>query len=286
MVAYRDELIVAIKDKPELSSLDNSFVSQILDTFLAPIPDSVFDKYSSFTQCKRSKKCKELISSVRKHLRVVYGVFIKQPLPEFKNKLSSLSSYDDPFIDNVLQFHQSTHERHPTYKQVYKEIFSYLEKKNLPEQYVLGDFACGYNPFAYKFLPKKPSNYFVSDLSSSDMNFVQDFFTRTKISGKAIAFDLLSDEFSKFMASTKFDVVFLFKALDSLETVKRHSSKRVFSELQSRFIVVSFPSVTIGGNQTISSSKRWWFENFCTQNNWDFEVFSTSTEQFYLIEKN
>ena len=285
MVAFKEELISAIKDKPELSSLDDYFVSQILDVFLAPLPDSVFDKYSSFTQCKRSKKCKELISSVRKHLRVVYGVFIKQPLFDFKKHLSSLSSYDDPFVDNILQFHQSTQERFSTYKQVYKEIFYYLEKKNLPEQYVLGDFACGYNPFSYKFLPKKPSNYFVSDLSSVDMGFVQEFFNRTNISGKATAFDLLSDEFSKFMASTKFDVVFLFKALDSLETVKRHSSKRVFSELQSRFIVVSFPSVTIGGNQTISSSKRWWFENFCEQNGWKFEVFSTSNEQFYLIEK-
>lgn len=286
MVAYRKELIVLIKDKPELSSLDDSFVSHILDSFLAPLPETVFDKYSSFTQCKRSKKCKELISAVRKHLRVVYGVFIKKSLFESKNKLLTLSSYDDPFINSILQFHQSTQERFSIYKQVYQGIFSYLKKKNLPKNYVLGDFACGYNPFAYKFLPNKPSHYFVADLSSRDMNFVQEFFLNTKISGTAQSFDLLSEEFSTFMSSHKFDVVFLFKALDSLESVKRHSSKRIISELQSRFIIVSFPLVTIGGNQIISSSKRWWFENFCTQNKWVFEVFSTPNEQFYLVEKN
>lgn len=281
---YEQELISLIKEKSELNSLDDIYVKKILSLYFKDSANSVFDKYTSFQQCKRSKKCKELVTNVRKHLRTVYGLFILEPLISFQKIISSLKSFESESINKILLTHQSTNERFSSYDEFYSVIFEKLFKKGLPKNFSLGDFACGCNPFAYNYLPIKPNNYLAIDLSSEDMSLTQSFFNNTNISGIAKAFDLMSDEFFSWISQQSFDLVFLFKALDSFETIKRHSSKKILSKINASFFVVTFPLISIGGKQSIASSKRWWFENFCTKNDWKFEIFIIGNEQIFLVD--
>lgn len=284
-LVFEDEFVSLIKNKDELKSLDSNFVKQILFKQLDWSVVKKLNFYSSFKQLKRSKISKDLISSTRKILRERFGMFIKKPLVKDRKKLLSIKNYESDFVDKILSSHQSTFERKRFYEKLYFNIFSTLFEMGLKKDFSLGDFACGYNPLSYKYFSVKPINYFACDLSSLEMDLINSFFENTNINGKAHGFDLLSNEFSNFLKNHYFDVVFLFKALDSLESVKKHSSKKLIAKINSSFFVVSFPLVSIGGKKSISSSKRSWFENFCVKEKWDFKTFSISNELFYIIKK-
>jgi len=283
---FKSELLSLIKEKPELNSLDDSYVDSIFQSLLDARSIIKLNSYSSFKQCKRSKVCNTLVSSTRKILRERYGVFIRKPLVSFKKNLSLVDSFNSPIVDIILNSHQSTFERFSYYSSFYPLLFEELFSLGLKKSFSLGDFACGYNPLSYKFLPVKPSKYFACDLSEVDMGLINSFFKQTNIVGSAKGFNILSDDFFKFLESNSFDVVFLFKALDSLEAVKKHSSKSFLDKIDSDILVVSFPLVSIGGNVVIDSSKRSWFENFCVKQGWFFKTLSLPNELFYIIVKN
>lgn len=282
---FESEILSLIQNKSELKSLDSSYVKKIFFSVLSSSDVEKLNSYTSFKQCKRSKVCATLISQTRKILRERYGVFIRKPILGYEKKLLSLSSFEDSFIDTVLSFHQSTFERLSYYASFYPLLFKELFSLGLKKNFSLADFACGYNPLAYKYLPIKPFSYFACDLSSNEMSLIYSFFKSQKISGEAKGFDLLSNEFLDFISTKKFDVVFLLKALDSLETVKKHSSKKLLDSINTRFFVVSFPLVSIGGKNTIDSSKRSWFEKFCEKQSWNYSTLSVPNELFYVVKK-
>jgi len=217
---YEQELIALIKEKPELASLDDSYVQDVLKTNFASVSNSVFDKYTSFDQCKRGKKCKELVTNVRKYLRIVYGLFVIQPLEDFQKTINSLKSYESDATDKMLLAHQSTTERFASYNQLYVDLFEKLHEKGLSKEFTLADFACGCNPFAYKYLPTKPKHYTAVDLSSKDMEIVQTFFDNTNISGEAKSFDVSSTNFESWIEKKHFDVIFLFTSHSSASSLR------------------------------------------------------------------
>ena len=78
--------------------------------------------------------------------------------------------------------------------------------------------------------------------------------------------------------------MFLFKALDSLEAVARHASKPFLASLPTRFLVVSFALRSIGGNTSIGSNRRKWFENFCSKQGWELQTLQVPNELFYVVK--
>lgn len=273
---FIDEIIDLIKQKKELSTLDNNFIHQVICSEPYVVPA----KYISFTMFKKSKLCKDIVSSTRKKLRDVYGLFLDVPLTQ--KHIDRLVSTD---TISLLAFHKSTQERTIYYASIYALIFDVLDGLGLKKDYNLADIACGYNPLAYDFLPRKPVHYFAYDLSSQDMSSLQYFFNKFSISGSAQAFDALSTRFYEEIASKNFDVTFLFKALDPLESVQRHSSKKLLSALQSSFFVVSFSLFSIGGKVPIPMSKRSWFDKFLVKQGWEFKTLQIPNEIFYIIKK-
>lgn len=247
-----DKLLNLIKSKKELSHIDDA----VIQSFLPVV------KYDDFEKFKRTKKCKEIVSSVRAKLRIIYGVFIRK----------NIFSFDD---EHILLKHQSTNERLPFYSEIYRTIFSLVD---LRDDYRLADLACGYNPFAIDFLPVKPGYYFALDISPEHAKLITDFFSYKHVNGLCVSENLLYVDIKE-----KFDIIFLFKALDSLEFLERHSSKKLLVSLDTKYFVVSFSLVTIGGKGRIQANKRSWFEKFIKKNNWYFDSFSVENEVFYVI---
>lgn len=264
------ELVSLIKEKPELASLDDDFVSDILckESFV------VDAKYVTFAQFKKSALCKKIVSQTRKRLRETYGVFIKQPLRQ-------IAQMD---AKTILLAHQSTFERFEHLELIYELVFDKLFARGLSKEFTLLDVACGHTPFSLSYFPVKPCKYIACDLSSEDMMFVQDFLSSQGQKGTAKAIDVLSDNFLSWVSSFSVDVCFLLKALDSFEQRKRNSSKQILSAITAQFFVVSFALQSIGGKTPIAAHKRTWFEKFCTKQGWSFETVQIPNEVFYLVQ--
>jgi predicted RNA methylase len=288
MIPFKENCIKTIKEKKELSSLDDEFIERILENKILlklKLSEKKLTKNTegkTYAQYRRNKECKTIISETRKYLRNIYGVFIKKQLEDevFKEEL------DEEKINELLEAHQSTSERKQYYQEFYKQIFEVLTEDGLAENYKLLDLACGFNPFSYEKIPVKPREYTAIDLSKSDMEKINLFFKKTKINGKAMPFDLLSSEFNNWLdKNNNYDVVFLLKALDSLEVVERHSSKKLLSKLKAKYVVVTFPKLTIGGKQSIADNKRNWFETFCKANSWELKEINLQNERIFIIIK-
>jgi 16S rRNA (guanine(1405)-N(7))-methyltransferase len=303
------KIALDVKAKKELSGLSNEFVSEkILQVFkknpklekafvkkinsLGKIDNDIDKKtYEKFT---RSAEFKEVVSSCRKELREVYGVFISSHFDERKKLLEELkksitSSKDDrnnihslELHNKILALHHSTKERLPYYSNVYMRIF---EKTGIPKTIV--DLACGLNPLSYPYIHAKP-DYYAYDLGAEDMEFVSEYFKIKGIKGEAKAVDLLS-EASKDIDIAELtknkDITFLFKAVDSLEAAKRHSSKALLSSISSKFVVVSFATKSIGGRKIIGKQKRAWFDKFLAKQGLLYSMFEIPNENFYIIKK-
>jgi 16S rRNA (guanine(1405)-N(7))-methyltransferase len=243
------ELVKKIKSKKELKHLDDDFVIKLLR------------QKQIKTHNKRSKEYKALLKEMRKDLRDVYGVFI---LKNYDKKELWLK---EGKIDEILRLHKSTKERFGYYKEVYDRIFSIT---GFPKKIL--DLGCGLNPLSYKYLNCKPY-YIASDISKEDLLFIEKFFKEYKIKGRTIKADLTEK-----IPDVKVDVCFMFKLLDSLETLKLNITKKLLRKIKAKYIIVSFPTMSIGGKKEMHERK--WFEELIS----DATKFTIPNEVFYIIK--
>lgn len=242
------EIIQGIKKKRELASLDDQFVKERILDFVKE------NKIDVKTLDKRSRKYEDLFKSVRKKCFDIYGLFKG---------------------GKTLETHISTKERLPYYSAIYREIFSITGK---PKKIL--DLGCGLNPLSYRYLKSTPE-YYASELGKEDCKIIEKFFKENKIKGKVFQFDLLKDDYSKLPKS---DVCFLFKVLESLETVKKNVSLEILKKLNTRWIVVSFSKKSITG-KTIKKKGRSWLRRMLSELGYNYQTLDIGDEIFYVIEK-
>jgi len=277
----QDELLKnKILDKRELKSIDYEILSKV---FLEEKKGNkkLYKKIEDKKFNEKSKEFKEFVKIVRKRLREIYGVFFKDSLSEEQkeNLLKKLGTEnEDKTIKKILKSHLSTYERYSTLVDVYKQIFS---TTGCPDKIL--DLGCGYTPFSYSYLGYEPE-YVASDISKDNLNFIKKYFDFKKINGQIISADLTEKEdINKISEISKScEVCFLFKLLDSLEAIKRGSSKELLDSLKCDFFVISFPKGTISGKKTITS-KRKWFQKI--MDNMTFlDEFEMGPETYYVLK--
>jgi ribosomal protein RSM22 (predicted rRNA methylase) len=160
------QIIKQIKKKPELSYIDNSLISQVLENYL--------DKYKISLKNLKPSQQKTLVKEIRAQLRLYTGRFQKgtkkRDLLLKQNKISDL-----------LKTHTSTAERLSFYPEL-KKLIEKLKVKSIL------DLGCGLNPIA---LANKDIKYNASDVQTSDLKLVGTFFKKNKISGKVFMNNLL-----------------------------------------------------------------------------------------------
>jgi|GEM_PF-543221 len=272
------EIVTAIKGKRELSTLDDAYVRDRIQKILKKerrISEKIAQS-KSFKEFSRSAEFKALKSLVREELRKVYGVFQKEKKKGERGKNENASP------EEKLLSHRSSAERYAYYEEIYKKLFSITGKPT-----TLLDLGCGANPYSYAMLGCTP--YYVAvDLPSSDLQEIADFFRKRKIEGEVLGVDLVNNyaKVGLLLESNHFDVAFLFKLLDSLETVKRNISGKLLDAVNATWLVVSFPTVSIGGKKHIKKERRAWFEKLLARKGWYYEELSVGNEVFYLVLKD
>lgn len=278
------QIIDHIKEKKEFHNLDDALVREKLEKILnnnQKLKNLVISVEPRLL--RKKKEYKVLIKTVRKELREIYGVFIMgnyQKITVHLEKLKKLNDLEEKhrLARKILGLHQSTKERLPYYEEIYKKIFEITGKpKNIL------DLGCGLNPFSYYFLECRPE-YIASDLNQKDLVPIQRFFEIEKIKGQTIAINL-ARHYDILKKIEDADVCFMFKLLDSLETAEWNISEKILKTLNAKFIVVSFPTKSLGGKKIIKKEKRAWFEKILLKNNYDYKTFEVSNEFFYVMKK-
>jgi 16S rRNA (guanine(1405)-N(7))-methyltransferase len=132
-----------------------------------------------------------------------------------------------------MKNHASTRERMPILEEFYRTIFS-----NLPPIDSVLDLACGLNPLSIPWMPlEKNFSYEAYDVFQDLMDLINAFFHRFQIHGMATQMNLLENYPRKQAALT-----LLLKTIPCLEQVDKNAGKKILSQIESKFAVISFPA--------------------------------------------
>lgn len=279
---HQQEIITAIKSKKELLALDSTLILDRVEKVLLQdkkIREKI-EKSKSFKELSRSTMFKEFVKEIRSELRSIYGVFDLDEKKEKKKLLKKIKEKpEEHLIEKLLLLHQSSKERFHSYKEIYEKLFEITGKPSS-----ILDLACGYNPYSYDYL-ECSSLYVAVDLPSDDLKDITEFFLVKGIEGEVLGVDLVRDyeKIGKLTEENPFDVVFLFKALDSLESVKRHISGKLLDCINAKWIIASFPTMSLGGKKHIPKERRTWFEKLLKRREWYFETMEVGDEVFYVV---
>ena len=223
---------------------------------------------------KRQTSDEEKIKLTKELLRKIFSAFISKKLLSLKEK--------EP--EWILRKHISTRERLNYYKEIYQRIFEEHKKASVI------DLGAGINGFSYKFFKEEGLDVDYTAVESVGqlvelMNF---YFRKNKLNSRGIHLSLFELEKVKKIIKEKKKprIVFLFKVIDALESLKRDYSKELIHELSSVSdkIVVSFATKSLG-NRTKFKANRTWISEFIYDHFKVSDDFELGGERYIVFEK-
>lgn len=227
------ELVRKVKEKKELQHLDDSFVHYYVTEYLR-----INKKERELIAGDKKSAIEKLVKHVRGIARPIFGVFVQ------------------PQAKSLLESHKSTQERLSFYSRFFEEIFKIT---GAPTSVL--DLACGYNPIAfYEFTTLRTTQYVCQDIF--DGKVLQDYFKNNSYDATYKPFDIIKnlDELRNKPFSHIFDICFLLKSLDTLESQSLHFSYDLFDAIRAKYIVVSFPTINVKGELLQRSSHNWFIK--------------------------
>lgn len=209
------------------------------------------DVEMAFSLCFKPKNSdEEQINCTRKVLHDVYGAFGSRKL--------FVKNEKDP--EWILRKHLSTRERLPYYSKIYGKIL-----KNFKG--TIFDLGAGVNGFSMGFASKV--KYVGIEGVGQLVTLMNNYFKKQKLDSMAIHLSLFElEKIKKLIKETKGrKIVFLFKVLDSLESLKRDYSKKLLTEITplADKVVVSFATRSMISRRPFKVSRNWIF-GFINQN--------------------
>ena len=219
----------------------------------------------------RYKKAKDMDKAVREKLHGITSAFMNEQ--EYKKARALAGEFCPENLESLLACHASTRERLPlaAMDELYNRIF---EVTGIPER--LLDLACGINPVY--FLAKLPQMQVTgADISGQSVNII------TVCGGKALHNDLLCTDS---IPAERYDVALLFKILPLLDRQREGSAMAVLNAVNAKYIVVSFPTRTLGGrNVGMEENYSRWMEAHMPENREIASRFTTDNELFYILKE-
>jgi hypothetical protein len=219
---------------------------------------------------KRQANEEEKIRLTRELLRKIFSAFISKKLLSPKNK-------DEEWF---LRKHISTRERLPYYKKIYERIFGNKEASII-------DLGAGINGFSYKFFTGK-IKYIAIDSVGQLIELVNFYLKGKKLNGRAIHLSLFEKEkvMNIIKKQGKPRIVFLFKVIDSLETLKRDYSKELISGIAplAEKVVLSFATKSLGNREKFKANRNW-IVDFIKSNFKVLDDFELGGERYIVFSK-
>ena len=219
--------------------------------------------YSQFA--KRQVTEDEKIKLTKELLRKIFSAFISKKLLSLKEK--------EP--EWILRKHISTKERLNYYKEIYQRIFeehkkweppagsSQLQHPNRKLNVSVIDLGAGINGFSYDFFNNEEIevDYTAIEAVGQLVDLMNFYFKKKKLNARGIHLSLFELEKVKKIISEekKPRIVFLFKVIDALESLKADYSKELISEVVkvSDKMVVSFATKSLGNRKKFKANRAW-----------------------------
>ena len=151
------------------------------------------------------------------------------------------------------------------------------------------DLGAGINGLSYNFFNEAGFNVSYTGVEAMGqlVDLMNDYFKKNNLNGSAIHLSLLELEKIKqiIKKTEKPRVVFLFKTIDSLELLERHSSKRLLLEVAPLVdkIVVSFATRSLIRKEKFKWDRKWLI-NFIKYNFNLIDDFKIGSERYIVFE--
>jgi 16S rRNA (guanine(1405)-N(7))-methyltransferase len=177
----------------------------------------------------------------------------------------------------VMARHASTRERLPILARFYAETLAGLP----PIRSVL-DVACGLNPLALPWMPLAPgASYHACDLYADLAEFLERFLALAGIVGGAGVCDLVRGA-----PKQPADLALALKLLPVLEQVDRAAPLRLLRELDAPYLLVSFPTRSLGGRgKGMAENYERRFRELVAGEGWEVTAFVFPGELAFLVRK-
>jgi len=243
--------------------------------------ESLFDKLSSnkkysdvcpdtirrvISECEgRYKKAKDMEKAVREKLHGITSAFNELGVDAAQAAVSISSDAD---LESMLKRHASTRERLPlsAMDALYAKVF---ETTGAPESIL--DLACGLNPLY--LIHRFDCRVVGVDISKSCTGLIPE----------GVWGDLLCENA---IPSERFHIALLFKILPLLERQKSGSAMDVMNRIDAEYLVVSFPTRTLGGrNVGMEDNYTAWMETHMPENRTVAARFTTENELYYVLKE-
>ncbi len=265
-----ETLILKIKQKKELAGISDKTVAEMLVKLFKREP-KLF-KELSIKVNEKSAAYTQTIKLARAELRRSYGLFRVEKVEE-----------EIRDVEKVLFSHSSTKERMSFYAELYPRLFSITGKPT-----VILDLGCGVNPFSVELMKLNKLKYYAYDISEKEVELLNKFFEwkhaeSKNFVGKAEVLDVSKIELVRKLPTA--DVCFMFKITDILDRGKGHKkTEEVMTAVPARFVVISFPTLTMSGKR-MTAPRRRWMEWLCNRLGYEYQVLEFENELFYVVRK-
>jgi len=216
------------------------------------------------------KKPKDIEKAAREKLHGVTSAFMTES--EYKRAMKLAG---EAALEPLLQCHASTRERLPL-ERLNADFDRILAVTGTPESIL--DLACGMNPIFLKHrLPD--ARVLGVDISGQSIAVI-----RAACDAEAVLGDLLCENS---IPADRFDLALLFKILPLLDRQQAGAADRVLAAVNARFIVISFPTRTLGGrNVGMAENYGRWMQAHLPSNRNIAHSFETDNELFYILKEN
>lgn len=224
----------------------------------------------------------EAAAAVRRRLHQVYGAFVVGSA--YDAALAAVAAARGRGEDalrsvcaRVMRWHASTAERLPYVGRLYEEVFALT---GVPRSVL--DAACGLNPVAVPWMGL-PAGAAVwgCDVERRLVDFVDAFLKAVGVEGGAELRDLIAEP-----PVAEADVGFLLKSVPCLDRQRAGAGFAVAEALPVRWLVVSFPTRTLGGRDVAmeanyaAAAERWLDER-----SWPAHVVTIPNERVYVVDR-
>ena len=222
---------------------------------------------------------KELEKSVKRELHRIYGSFLSNTDYSKLVKKAKEQKEDgtDIFnvIDSLLRLQTSTDERRGILDAFYSKIFDIT---GIPKKVV--EYGCGVNALTYPYMGSSVG-YVGYDLDSDLIDFINTFFDIYNFDLASVGLgDILLMDFEEC------DITFLFKLIPLLEKQESGSSLDVLEGINSKYIVVSYPTNSISGkDKGMVENYRGSFFSLINGKGWVVEEVLFDSELVFIVRK-
>jgi 16S rRNA (guanine(1405)-N(7))-methyltransferase len=225
---------------------------------------------------------KEAVKRAKRKLHQAFGAFVEgleDPGAEkFRRELRE-GGQDGlkRLCREVMMGHASTKERMELIERegLYSKLFKLT---GVPERIV--DIGCGLHPLGIPWMGLSgDKKYTAYDIDVRIVDSLNGFFEGAGIDGKAECRDVLIDPVRE-----QFDLAFVLKTVPTLEGQEKGSGLRMIKALDSKWVVVSFPSRSLCGQaKGMRQSYERMFKKTVEDTGWKVEALYFGTESFYVV---